>query len=189
MMRSNEVIKIAYISLLALLCAGPAIAQDMRYEPVNPSFGGDSFNSSHLLAIANGQNDYKDPAQKSSESTQTDLFLRQLQSRLLSSLAGQVTDAIFGDNPQESGTIVFGAQTIEFSRGIESVTLIIRDSDTGGVTQIEIPIFTDGATSAATTFGSLLSSPAAISPDSLSDAALGNLLSGSLSGLQSGDGL
>lgn len=180
-------IKRPYVPVLALLMAGQAYAQELRYEPINPSFGGDSFNSSHLLAIANGQNDYKDPSQKSSESTQTDLFLRQLQSRLLSSLAGQVTEAIFGDNPQESGTIVFGAQTIEFFRGVGSVTLIIRDAETGGVTQIEIPIFMDGTTGATTNgLDALLAAPSTSTPGSLSDPALASLLSGSATNLLTG---
>ncbi|WP_238995824.1 curli assembly protein CsgF, partial [Sphingomonas solaris] len=39
----------------------PALAE-IVYQPVNPSFGGNPFNSSHLLGIANAQNDYKDPA-------------------------------------------------------------------------------------------------------------------------------
>jgi len=181
------VIKLPHVPVLALLMAGQAYAQELRYEPINPSFGGDSFNSSHLLAIANGQNDYKDPSQKSSESTQTDLFLRQLQSRLLSSLAGQVTEAIFGENPQESGTIVFGAQTIEFFRGVGSVTLIIRDAETGGVTQIEIPIFMDGTTGATTNgLDALLAAPSTSAPGSLSDPGLAALLSGSATGLLTG---
>jgi len=169
-----------------LLIVGQASAQELRYEPINPSFGGDSFNSSHLLAIANGQNDYKDPSQKSTESTQTDLFLRQLQSRLLSSLAGQVTEAIFGENPQESGTIVFGAQTIEFFRGVGSVTLIIRDAETGGVTQIEIPIFMDGANAAPGGLDALLTSPPVDAASALTDPTLSNLLTGSYTSLLSG---
>ena len=117
-----------------------AFAQELVYAPINPSFGGDSFNSSHLLGIASAQNDYKDPASTTTGNTQIDQFLRQLQSRLLSSLAAQVNDAIFGENPQESGTITFGDQTITFVRLIDSVSLTITDSTTGAVTEISIPL-------------------------------------------------
>lgn len=125
----------------ALLPAGlAAYAQELIYKPVNPSFGGDSFNSSHLLGIANAQNDYKDPDADDGLSSQSEQFVRQLQSRLLSSLAGEVNDAIFGENPQDSGTITFGDQVIEFVRGIDSVQLTITDLTTGTVTEIEIPL-------------------------------------------------
>ena len=129
-------------SMLGIAVAMPAQAQDMVYQPVDPSFGGNPFNSSHLLGIANAQNDYKDPNAASSNS-QADIFARQLQSRLLSALSSQITDAIFGDNPQQHGTISFGGQTIVFDRGLEDVTLTITDDDTGEVTTIVVPTFVD----------------------------------------------
>ena len=127
----------------ALFCAGSAaVAQDIVYEPINPSFGGNPFNSAHLLGIANAQNDFRDPRSQTTNS-QADIFARQLQSRLLSALSSQIVSAIFGENPQERGTIRFGGQTIEFVRGLESVTLTITNDDTGEVTVIEIPTFID----------------------------------------------
>lgn len=122
--------------------AAPAVAQDMVYQPVDPSFGGNPFNSAHLLGIANAQNDYKDPRAASSGS-QADIFARQLQSRLLSALSSQIVDAIFGENPQESGTISFGGQTIDFVRSLTEVTLTITDDGTGEVTTIVIPTFVE----------------------------------------------
>ena len=124
--------------------ASPALAQDITYQPVDPTFGGNPFNSSHLLGIANAQNKYKDPSAQKSTS-QADIFAQQLQSRLLSALSSQIVDAIFGDNPQESGTISFGGQTINFVRSLTEVTLTITDDDTGEVTTIVIPTFIDVA--------------------------------------------
>ena len=127
-----------------------ASAQELVYEPINPSFGGDSFNSSHLLGIANAQNDYRDPDQQKNAASQSEQFVRQLQSRLLSSLAGEVNEAIFGDNPQDSGTITFGDQIIEFYRGLDSVQLTITDLTTGAITEIEVPLlYAGGAVSGA----------------------------------------
>jgi curli production assembly/transport component CsgF len=130
---------------LAILTAGissSASAQDITYQPIDPTFGGNPFNSAHLLGIANAQNDYKDPA-ATTNSSQADIFARQLQSRLLSALSSQIVDAIFGENPQESGTISFGGQTITFLRSLTEVTLTITDNDTGEVTTIVIPTFID----------------------------------------------
>ena len=123
------------------MLAAPAVAQDLTYQPINPSFGGNPFNSSHLLGIANAQNDYKDPRATSSSGSQADIFARQLQSRLLSALSSQIVDAIFGENPQESGTISFGGQTIQFVRGLENVTLTISNDDSGETTTIVVPTF------------------------------------------------
>ncbi|TRO95613.1 hypothetical protein FKB34_07830 [Glycocaulis profundi] len=114
-------------------------AQDLVYEPVNPNFGGNPFNSAHLLATAEAQNRYTRPGTTGLGTSQADLFVRQLQSRLLSGLSAQIADAIFGENPQESGTLVFGNQTITFQRGLDSITLTIFDSDTGETTTIVIP--------------------------------------------------
>jgi curli production assembly/transport component CsgF len=129
-----------FILGLASMAALPAAAQDITYQPIDPSFGGNPFNSAHLLGIASAQNDTKDPKAQST-SSQADIFSRQLQSRLLSALSSQIVDAIFGENPQERGTISFGGQTIDFVRNLTEVTLNITDNGTGEVTTIVIPTF------------------------------------------------
>jgi curli production assembly/transport component CsgF len=126
----------------AVLCAAPVSAQDVVYEPVSPTFGGNPFNSNHVLGVANANNDTRDPRAASTNS-QADIFARQLQSRLLSALSSQIIDAIFGENPQESGLISFGGQTIEFFRSLDEVTLIIRNDETGEETRIVVPLFID----------------------------------------------
>lgn len=128
------------ISTICVATCGTASAQDLVYEPVNPTFGGNPFNSQHLLGTANAQNKFKDP-DSASQSSQADVFARQLESRLLSALSSQIVDAIFGENPQERGTIKFGGQTIEFVRSLEDVTLTITDDGTGELTTIVVPTF------------------------------------------------
>lgn len=118
---------------------GNAWASDMVYTPTNPSFGGNPFNSSHLLGVANAINKYKDPTATTSSDPAAQ-FLRTLQSRLLSTLATQITDVIFGENAQESGLIKFGDQEISFVRGVDSVTLTISDLASGSVSEIIVPL-------------------------------------------------
>lgn len=132
----------ACFTALAVLCASPLAAQDVVYEPISPTFGGNPFNSNHVLGVANANNDFRDP-RATSNSTQADIFARQLQSRLLSALSSQIVSAIFGENPQESGTISFGGQTIQFFRTLDEVTIIIRDDATGEETRIVVPTFVD----------------------------------------------
>lgn len=129
-------------ALILAVGVSPALAQDLTYEPISPTFGGNPFNSAHILGVANAQNDFRDPRATTNQS-QADIFARQLQSRLLSALSSQIVNAIFGDNPQESGTIKFGGQTIDFVRSLESVTLTITNDETGEVTEIIIPTFID----------------------------------------------
>lgn len=138
-LRRVRLFKLPLMAALAAI-AVPSQAQDITYQPIDPSFGGNPFNSAHLLGIASAQNDYKDP-DAASNGSQADIFARQLQSRLLSALSSQIVDAIFGENPQESGTISFGGQTIEFFRSLTEVTLTITDDQTGEVTTIVIPTF------------------------------------------------
>jgi curli production assembly/transport component CsgF len=137
----DQLLKIAaFAGAMLLFAAGSAQAQDLVHTPISPTFGGNPFNSNHVLGVANANNDTRDPRAASSNS-QADIFARQLQSRLLSALSTQVVDAIFGENPQEQGTISFGGQTIEFFRSLEEVTLIIRNDDTGEETRIVVPLF------------------------------------------------
>ena len=132
------------VSLLAaIVLAAPASAQDIVYQPVDPTFGGNPFNSAHLLGIANAQNTYTEKKSSAANNTQAQIFANQLQSRLLAALSNQIVDAIFGENPQERGTISFGGQTITFVRSLDDVTLNITNDGTGEVTTIVVPTFVD----------------------------------------------
>lgn len=135
------------LTTLAYFCSPLAVeAAQLTYTPVNPSFGGNPGNSAHLLSVANGQNNYAPPAAAATSASQTQAtqFLQQLQSRFLSALASNVTEAIFGDNPQSSGEIVFGSQTIRFDRGLDAVAIDIFDATTGQTTTISVPVLLTG---------------------------------------------
>ncbi len=123
----------------ALAIGGSAQASSLVYIPTNPSFGGSPFNSSHLLGIANANDKYVDPASAAS-SDPAKQFVDQLQSRLLSTVASQIADKIFGANPAESGHFTFGDQVIDFVRGAESVTLTILNTTTNAKTTITLPL-------------------------------------------------
>jgi curli production assembly/transport component CsgF len=127
------------IALLTVIsCSAPASA-DLLYKPINPSFGGDAFNSNHLQGLAASQNQHKESTSGASSQTNTERFLAMLESRLYSSLASQVADAIFGENAQPSGTLQFDDQQISFSNDGTSIRLTVTDFTTGQVTNIVIP--------------------------------------------------
>lgn len=170
--------------------SGPALAQDLVYTPVNPSFGGNPLNSSHLLGLANAQRDAT--ASDANDGTgvggggggtddgdtDVDLFIRQLQGRLLSALASQVTEAIFGENPQDSGTITFGGTTVSFERTADAITLTIVD-ELGTVTVISVPQLVTSDTALAAS-GAL---SRGLAPATTAGTTIGSgTLSGSLAG-------
>lgn len=137
--------RVIAIGITAASLGGLAVGQELIYQPNNPSFGGNPFNSAHLLGVANSQNGYEAPEEPEDRETQSEIFLRQLQSRLLSGLASQVSDAIFGDNPQDQGTIAFDDQVINFVRGLDSVTIMVDDLTLGTSTTIVLPLFATGS--------------------------------------------
>lgn len=138
-------------AFLAAIAGQTASAQDLVYTPVNPSFGGSPLNSGHLLSIASAQRqatardalgddqDLFTDGDVGGGPTDADLFIRQLEGRLLSALAGQVTDAIFGENPQDNGTVIFGTTTVQFVRSLTDIRLVISDALDGSVTEIVVP--------------------------------------------------
>jgi curli production assembly/transport component CsgF len=128
----------AIIWLIVIGCCSPASA-DLLYRPTNPSFGGDAFNSNHLQGLAASQNQHKESSSSSNSQTTTERFLSMLQSRLYSSLASQVSEAIFGDNAQPNGTLVFDDQQIVFINTGTEIHLTVTDFSTGQVTNIAIP--------------------------------------------------
>lgn len=140
---------------LALLggASSNAAAGDLVYTPLNPSFGGNPGYTNHLFATANAQRtatarDADDDrlggggiggGDGDLGNSDVDLFIRQLQGRLLSGLSSQVTEAIFGENSADSGTIQFGDTTIEFNRSLTEIRLTITDASDGTVTEIVVP--------------------------------------------------
>jgi curli production assembly/transport component CsgF len=134
------------IVVTSLVLSTSALASDVIYTPINPSFGGNAFNSSHLLGLANAQNEPKREADEKAalerNQSASDRFVQLLQSRLYSSLAQQVSNAIFGEDAQPQGTIKFDDQEISWVNTGTEVQLVVLDASTGQVTEIIIPTIT-----------------------------------------------
>lgn len=115
------------------------MAGDVVYTPINPSFGGNSFNSAHLLGLATAQNEHKEKPKTAEPLSNSDRFVQMLEARLYSGLAQQVSDAIFGQNAANTGTIRFNDQEVFFERANGEIRIAITDFTTGQVTQISVP--------------------------------------------------
>ena len=125
---------------VVLLFFSTQAAADIVYKPINPSFGGDPFNSSHLTGLAASQKLHTSSSSSSSSNqTAAQRFLSMLQSRLYSSLASQVAEAIFGENAKQSGSVTFDDQQVEFVNTGTEIQISITDFLTGEVTNISVP--------------------------------------------------
>ena len=114
-----------------------SFSQQLVYKPVNPNFGGDTFNYQHLLSSANAQNSFRDPSADTGDS-EIDQFTENLNRQIL----GQLSRSLFSDQLSEGlevGTYNFGSLAIEIFESLEGLVINILDTNTGEQTQIIIP--------------------------------------------------
>lgn len=139
--RSRVLSRLLLVLTAGVLVSGAmtASAGELTFKPINPNFGGNPFNDGILLGAANAQNSYE---REREVQDPTEQFVRSLQSRLFSGLASQVQEAIFGEDPQESGTFTVGDQQVSFFRGLETISLEISNLADGSSTTIEVPVVT-----------------------------------------------
>jgi curli production assembly/transport component CsgF len=133
--------RFALSGLLFFLLAGAAAAGTLVYTPINPSFGGNPQNGSFLLSEAQAQNKFTAPSSSTSAGsttlTQGQIFAQELTSQLYSSLANQITQAIFGENAATSGTFSFEGTTITYQRVDGNIEISINDGQT--ITNVTVP--------------------------------------------------
>ncbi len=118
-----------------------AFAQQFSYKPVNPAFGGDTFNYNWLLSSATSQNGHKEETAVSTSQSALDQFGASLNQQVLSqisrSLLSQQLDGI-GDFSQE-GTFTFGTLNVEIFDSYEGLVINILDTSNGEETQVIVP--------------------------------------------------
>ena len=137
----------ALLLVLGVL-ATPASAQELKFDFNSPSFGGNPFNSTSLLAIATAQR----PAAKTTATaplTAAQTFAAQLQARLLSAFSSGLVTAITGSTSGTSGSYDLGGQRVTFTNDGTNITVTIVDDATGETTVITVPVYTFGKTTAA----------------------------------------
>lgn len=134
-------------TVLLFLLSLPIITsgQSMVYKPLNPAFGGDTFNYNWLLSSAQAQDKTKDPNAPSSVSSlrNTDPlqnFESAISSQLLNSLARNLYGRQFGEDGLQEGVYQFGNLTVDVRPGTEGLIIRITDGK-GGETMLTVPYF------------------------------------------------
>lgn len=128
------------LTLVVFLIISPFIqAQAFVYKPVNPAFGGDTFNYQWLLSSAEAQNKQKDKT--AVIPTQTDLqkFKANLNAQLLNQISSSLYKQQFGTDGIKEGSYTFGSYSVDVFPSSDGLTLNILDTNTGEQTQVIIP--------------------------------------------------
>ena len=126
----------AITALLLIGSASLANASELRYQPVNPNFGGFASNGSYLLQNADVQNQHK-PTRESTTGSQN--FASTITNSLLNRIAFNIADQIYGENAQDSGRFVLNDTLLEFNRADGQIIVNITNSTTGETTRLELP--------------------------------------------------
>ncbi len=124
----------AATALLTLALSPVAQAGELIYQPLNPSFGGDPFVGSYLLAKAQAQDTNPDPdARRSQPISSTQRLVQSLESRLISQLISDVGRGEVGEGSFDSDE--FGV-VVRDDGG--QLTVQVVDKLTGDVTTINV---------------------------------------------------
>jgi|TARA_B100001094_G_C17967677_1_gene688677 hypothetical protein len=126
-----------------------AYGAPIEHQFKSPSFSGIN-QSSHYLTIENQESsrkeaiakeleDLQDEIERDAENTTLAKFIRNVESRIYSTLSRQIVDSMFGENPSDTGSFNIEGTGITYVKDGDNVELTITDED-GSTTVITIPI-------------------------------------------------
>lgn len=119
-----------------------AFASELRYYPVNPTFGGNPLNATGLQANANAQNDYKAPVVAPQTALQK--FTTNIENAIISKLQTAAINGLFDAkgnfNPEMGTNIKAGNFQIQITTdpATGGLTLVTTDVTSGQSTSINI---------------------------------------------------
>ncbi len=137
--------------LTPLLIVVSVHASDMTFGFKSPTFNGTGY-SAHVMtqenlartrkqAIKDTIRNEAEQAKIQAQNTPLNTFINNLQARIYSQLAAQVTEQIFNATGQTFGIInLQGGATITWTRTGDFATLYIFDPALGNTTQITVPV-------------------------------------------------
>ncbi|MFC5044430.1 curli production assembly/transport component CsgF [Aquimarina hainanensis] len=113
--------------------------QDLVYKPINPAFGGDTFNYQWLLSSAEAQNTFKDAERSRGEESDIERFTQNLNNQVLGQISRSLFQEQFGKDGLREGTYTFGTLYIEIFPSADGLVVDILDTSTGDRSQVIIP--------------------------------------------------
>lgn len=131
--------KVFVLVMVGFLFCVIGVAQDFVYKPINPAFGGDSYNYSWLLSQAESQNKIKDPDADKANDDPLAGFQDDLNRQILYELSRKLVDDQFGDGDLQAGVYDVGDYHIQVTDGADGVNVSILDVVQGGQTSVTVP--------------------------------------------------
>ncbi|MBP2619272.1 curli production assembly/transport component CsgF [Chryseobacterium jejuense] len=117
-------------------------SQQLVYKPINPAFGGDTFNYQWLLSSANAQNPFdekKDYTNLLDRMNSLDSFTQSLNRQILSELSRKLFEDQFGSGNIKPGNYLFGSLYLQITNTNQGLLINILDTGTGDQSEIVIP--------------------------------------------------
>jgi len=136
--------------IMILMTSSPSIAETLTFSFNSPSFNGAGY-SSHALTIYQLEQAAKQrqedrrrqeiaAALRAEQNSPGNQFMQAFQSLVYAQLAKNLSDQLFGENPQNNGNMSFSNVTIAWIRTGSDVTMTITDRATNSTTTITVPI-------------------------------------------------
>ncbi|GAA4462119.1 curli assembly protein CsgF [Nibrella saemangeumensis] len=136
-----------FILLLLSLGTYTAQAQGLTYRPMNPAFGGNTFNYNWLMSSAQAQDTFKDPNAArnptglgSTKRSLVEEMTESLQRQLMSRITRDLIDKQFSEEGLKEGTYQFGDMQVVISNSAEGILIRVTDGK-GGESTITVPYF------------------------------------------------
>ncbi|WP_449399296.1 curli production assembly/transport component CsgF [Chryseobacterium wanjuense] len=117
-------------------------SQQLVYKPLNPAFGGDTFNYQWLLSSANAQNQFDQKNDYSSlldNLNSLDSFSDSLNRQILSELSRKLFEDQFGEGSIQPGNYLFGTMYLQVTTTAQGLLINILDTATGDQSEVIIP--------------------------------------------------
>jgi len=133
---------------LFFISSGVATATELIWVPINPSFGGPSYNASWLMASAQAQNKLVEKPKPYTPPTQDPIadFERRLNSQILYRLSSKIVDEAFGEEgllPEgiTEAQYVVGDFRVDVTTDLSQITVKLTDTATGNTTTLQVPYY------------------------------------------------
>ena len=135
--------------IILLLFMFSNVQAEQSFSFKSPAFSGIGY-SSHVQTIENTETtrrqalqaqklqDAKDAAALA-KNTNLNKFLNNFESRVYAQLSTQLINNLFGENPQNSGTVQIEGNTITYTKTADQISMTITGAD-GNITQVTIPV-------------------------------------------------
>ncbi|MEH6764404.1 curli production assembly/transport component CsgF [Aequorivita antarctica] len=133
--------KLFFPIIVMLFFATAGFAQQFSYKPLNPAFGGDTFNYNWLLSSATSQNKLTAPTNARDQESELKKFGSNLNRQLLSQISRILLQQQIGGlgNFDQEGSFTYGTLNVEIYQSDEGLVINILDTSNGEETQVIVP--------------------------------------------------